>query len=449
MNRIAFLLYRVAFRQLGPALVGAAGLLLAPLLEAADLATISQDIVQNIESAQRELSRTEQDISTQRQALAIRLNAAQNTVEALREQVISARRLADEQTLSLNQLEERLQEWREQSLFQNRLLASFSDLTLGPRAASATDVLPNGLQNLERFLARQQDLRTGWQAREIVLTDGQLLEVPTLQLGPVAWYWQPDRQTGGLLDASGATPRVALPFAAAAGEGLAALYQGGQGDVTFDPTLSRALLLAVEQESLLEHLQKGGIWVIPILLFALFATVVAVLKALMLWRLPKLVPALPARVETLAQEGVRDFAGIRAQLQGAQAELFGIALQPQTPEQCDDRLFACLLGHKQRLESWLGAIAVTAAVAPLLGLLGTVSGMITTFKLMTLFGAGDPSLVSGGISEALVTTELGLVVAIPALLAHALMSRRVKSYFSQLETDAIGLSQLRLEERRA
>ena len=90
----------------------------------------------------------------------------------------------------------------------------------------------------------------------------------------------------------------------------------------------------------------------------------------------------------------------------------------------------------------LGAIALTAAVAPLLGLLGTVSGMITTFKLMTLFGSGDASAVSAGISEALVTTELGLVVAIPALLAHALMSRKVKSYYSELETTAIRLSQL-------
>ena len=61
---------------------------------------------------------------------------------------------------------------------------------------------------------------------------------------------------------------------------------------------------------------------------------------------------------------------------------------------------------------------------------------------MTLFGSGDPNVVSGGIAEALITTELGLVVAIPALLAHALMSRRVKSYFAQLENDAVHLSQL-------
>jgi biopolymer transport protein ExbB len=71
--------------------------------------------------------------------------------------------------------------------------------------------------------------------------------------------------------------------------------------------------------------------------------------------------------------------------------------------------------------------------------------MITTFRLMTLFGAGDPNAVSSGISEALVTTELGLVVAIPALLAHALLSRKVKAYFAQLENDAVNLSRLAVE----
>ena len=90
-------------------------------------------------------------------------------------------------------------------------------------------------------------------------------------------------------------------------------------------------------------------------------------------------------------------------------------------------MYATLLEQRNRLERWLGAIAITASVAPLLGLLGTVSGMIATFKAMSLFGAGDARAISEGIAEALITTELGLVVAIPALIAHALMSRRAKS----------------------
>ena len=77
--------------------------------------------------------------------------------------------------------------------------------------------------------------------------------------------------------------------------------------------------------------------------------------------------------------------------------------------------------------------SVIGGVAPLLGLLGTVTGMIHTFKLVTIFGSGEAHLLSGGISEALVTTEAGLVIAIPVLIAHAYFHRRVKSIIAGLE----------------
>jgi len=74
--------------------------------------------------------------------------------------------------------------------------------------------------------------------------------------------------------------------------------------------------------------------------------------------------------------------------------------------------------------------------------------MITTFKLMTVFGSSDANTVSAGISEAMITTKLGLVVAVPALIAHALMSRRVKNYFAELENLGVELSQLPFGEAR-
>jgi len=86
----------------------------------------------------------------------------------------------------------------------------------------------------------------------------------------------------------------------------------------------------------------------------------------------------------------------------------------------------------------LPIIAVTAATSPLLGLLGTVSGMIATFNLITLFGSGDPKPLAGGISEALVTTLFGLVVAIPALILHAFLSRRSQGIVQT--TERLGLS---------
>ena len=90
------------------------------------------------------------------------------------------------------------------------------------------------------------------------------------------------------------------------------------------------------------------------------------------------------------------------------------------------------------LEKHLPTLAVCASAAPLLGLLGTVTGMIHTFNLVTIFGTGDARLLSGGISEALITTEYGLVIAVPALFVHAYLSRRVRGIIDTLEQTAIG-----------
>ena len=80
---------------------------------------------------------------------------------------------------------------------------------------------------------------------------------------------------------------------------------------------------------------------------------------------------------------------------------------------------------------------MVAATSPLLGLLGTVTGMIKTFKLITVFGTGDARSLSSGISEALITTEFGLFVAIPALIIHALLLRKTKGVLASMEQTAV------------
>ncbi|TNF89735.1 MAG: MotA/TolQ/ExbB proton channel family protein, partial [Gammaproteobacteria bacterium] len=87
----------------------------------------------------------------------------------------------------------------------------------------------------------------------------------------------------------------------------------------------------------------------------------------------------------------------------------------------------------QRLNRGLPILAIFAAVSPLLGLLGTVTGMIETFQVITLFGAGDPRLMSGGISQALITTQLGLAVAIPLLLIHSFAQSRANTLITELD----------------
>ena len=91
------------------------------------------------------------------------------------------------------------------------------------------------------------------------------------------------------------------------------------------------------------------------------------------------------------------------------------------------------------LERNLSLLKLLAGVAPLLGLLGTVTGMILTFQAITLFGTGDPKLMAGGISQALITTVLGLIVAIPLLLLHAAAATRSREIVQILEEQATGI----------
>ncbi|MBT8131591.1 MAG: MotA/TolQ/ExbB proton channel family protein [Gammaproteobacteria bacterium] len=106
-----------------------------------------------------------------------------------------------------------------------------------------------------------------------------------------------------------------------------------------------------------------------------------------------------------------------------------------------------ILKETPKLNSMLTFLKIIAAVAPLLGLLGTVTGMIVTFQQITLFGTGDPKLMAGGISQALVTTVLGLCVAIPTLFLHTLVSSRSKQVLQVLQEQAAGIIARRAESK--
>jgi len=103
------------------------------------------------------------------------------------------------------------------------------------------------------------------------------------------------------------------------------------------------------------------------------------------------------------------------------------------------KLGEAILGETPKITSNITLIQVISAVAPLLGLLGTVTGMIQTFQAITLFGAGDPKTMAGGISVALMTTVLGLVVAIPTILLHSIVSSRSKALLHTLEEQSAGI----------
>ena len=122
---------------------------------------------------------------------------------------------------------------------------------------------------------------------------------------------------------------------------------------------------------------------------------------------------------------------------------------PETdPETLELKLSEAVIREVPKIESGLNLLKIISAVAPLLGLLGTVTGMIITFQAITIHGAGDPQAMAGGISGALVTTVLGLVVAIPTVLLHTIVNSRAKNIINIIVEQSTGIVAQRTEQYR-
>lgn len=264
--------------------------------------------------------------------------------------------------------------------------------------------------------------------------DGEWVSGTFLQSGPLL-YFTDGVQHGMVQETQSLLPEVLLLPEEWSLE-IPQIAQSGQGMLPIDSTLGDALRLENTKETTGEHLRKGGVWIYPILGFALIATLIAFGKLVQILLLKRPNPEVATKlVETFYKKGKKEAqAQAQAQPQPARAVLVdAVKNADRSPEIVEEVIYQSLLSVKPKLEKFLHIIALTAATAPLLGLLGTVSGIIKTFKLMSIHGAGDPKPLISGISEALITTEIGLVLAIPALIIHALLSRKIAGTLSNLE----------------
>jgi biopolymer transport protein ExbB len=179
---------------------------------------------------------------------------------------------------------------------------------------------------------------------------------------------------------------------------------------------------------------------VPILLLAGSALIVALLKWVQLVRVRQPSERSVGRLlERLKAGDPRGAAELARKLQGPTGEMLRVGLEQlrESRELVEEMMYEKTLEARLRLQRFLSFVAIAAAAAPLLGLLGTVTGIINTFKLITVFGTGDAKTLSSGISEALITTEFGLIVAIPSLFLHAYLSRKVRRMIDGMEKTAV------------
>ncbi|MEM7390957.1 MAG: MotA/TolQ/ExbB proton channel family protein, partial [Verrucomicrobiota bacterium] len=273
--------------------------------------------------------------------------------------------------------------------------------------------------------------------------DGSEHEGEFAVFGPAGYFAASDGTTNGLVVTRIGSPRPTL-FAGLGPEatkGTRSLVAGEEAMMPLDLSGGDALKVAARKTSIEEHLVAGGVVMIPLLAVGLIAALLIILKTAGLVRIraPREV-ALDEAVTHLKEGRVEEAQAGVASFCPPFRDVLTAALEHRDirREHLEEILQERALASLPALERHLGLLAVLAGVAPLLGLLGTVTGMIHTFELVTLFGTGDAKLLSGGISEALVTTETGLVIAVPILLIHAMLSRRVRTTISALERTVVG-----------
>ncbi len=192
-----------------------------------------------------------------------------------------------------------------------------------------------------------------------------------------------------------------------------------------DPSLGTLLGLVIETPTLRERIDQGG-WIgYTIIVVAFFG----ILLALFRWAMLMLTSMkVRAQMKSSTPSGSNPLGRIMMaydEHKGEDLETLQLHL--------DD----AVLKEIPKLERGLNLVKVLAAVAPLMGLLGTVIGMIVTFQAITLFGTGDPRLMAGGISQALITTVLGLIAAVPLLLLHAFAAGASRRLSQILEEQSV------------
>ncbi|MFM1942866.1 MAG: Biopolymer transport protein ExbB [Verrucomicrobiota bacterium] len=442
----------------------AAVLLLLSGVKAETLEQVGAGVREELKAALAELADVQAGIEAERVPLVRDLRELEDKVLAMRTELTRSQRESDNQLVALGVLRKEVDKAREDARFVQALLSEylgrfesrvhiseverFSDRVEKSRVApslkelSGADRFSQQAQILEAGLDRLEALVGGDRFQGRALTpDGTLEDGTYALLGPVALFHGSESGVSGVAELRLGSPKPrCIPVGTALDPLISGLVADGRGSFPLDPTLGNALKIAEKKDSIVAHVMKGGPVMAPILLFGFTALIIALVKWFELSRIRTVSPMELQRVLSCLHKG--DGQGARSISQGISGpvgDLLSVALEhaKEQKEFLEEVLYEKMLEARPKLERLLPIIALTAATAPLLGLLGTVTGMINTFNMITIFGAGDPRTLSGGISEALITTEFGLIVAIPSLLLHAFISRRVKSVLGSMEQTSV------------
>jgi biopolymer transport protein ExbB len=425
-------------------------------------------VQRQLEDSIAELDEVRDRIAGEKIPLSQELSDLEAELSQVRLDYQQASRLLDSRTLDLSNLRNEIKSRRDESDYVTGLMGDYirefesrlhiAEIQRYEKVLDVAKLAPenSNLSNEDVFkaqsdllavsLTRLLDALGGTKFEGTAVDSSGLVRHGTFVLvGPAALFRSADGEDVGTAEQRlGSLEPAAIDFAAPS-DTLAAtkVLTTGSGDFPLDPTLGNAHKIEATEETLWEHINKGGAVMVPIFVMGGAALLVALYKwiSLTLIRKPKkkqidaLLHAVADRDEEAARLKAEEIKGpVGRMLQAGMRHL------KEPRDLIEEVMYETVLATRQKLQRMLPFIAICAASAPLLGLLGTVTGIIRTFKLITLFGSGDVKMLSSGISEALITTEFGLIVAIPSLLIHAFLSRRARGVIGQMENAAIAFA---------
>ena len=282
------------------------------------------------------------------------------------------------------------------------------------------------------------------------LSDGTEVQGNILRIGNIAAYGLSDKGNGALAPAGEGRLKVWSEPATAVADALAA----GKLPYPFSIFLFESESKAIEEQAgktVLSVINSGGSIAWIIIALGALGLVLIILRLIFLRNAGAATGKIVSKVGKLVRKGrIEDALTTCKKFKGSTARIVAAAVRNLDRDRThlQDIISEAILHESSHLNRFGAMILVIAAVAPLLGLLGTVTGMITTFDIITEFGTGDPKLLSGGISIALVTTEIGLAVAIPTLLLGNVLSGWAESIKDDMEKGALGVINQYKEHRR-
>lgn len=420
----------------------------------------------DLKSSLEKLSSLRNDISKEKVPLLKKINELEVKVKNQQSKVDRQLRLRDNSDMSLERLQNQVEAAKKQNSYFTSILENFVEQFSSSIDYSETQIygdlineaqdlafnsamvednsetFKNQIKVIEAAINRLKKLTGGYSYQGKALAeDGSIVDGTYSIFGPQVYFKSDDNSVQGIADMelNAATSSIKNPgnkFLSS----INSYIETGIGNLPVDGSDGNALKVEASNETLYEHLQKGGAVGLAIILIGIACLGIGIIKYLEITRFVTPRRDQVQNILTQLQNNKKEEAlSIASKASGEAGELLKIAVENfQTKRgNLEELLYEKILTSQPKLERYLPFMALTAAAAPLMGLLGTVTGMINTFSLITIFGTGDAKSLSSGISEALVTTELGLIVAIPSLILHGLLSRMAKQKISDLDNASV------------